>query len=371
VSDCKKISVFFIGPLPPPLGGIATYCEDYLRTNLPSEFDITFCQTMLIKGAFGSKGLIRLVLRCFNSFAVMVMWIWRLMCKHPDIAHIPTNSYAGFYEKSVLVFLARIFGVRTAIHIHGGGFKDFYTGLSGFKQKTVRFLLNLNFRVIVLSKEWQFFFESIGISSDRIVVLTNSVFIPDIPAHNKNAGETVVLFMSRLEKQKGIYELIDVIKRRNEKLSSCRYILAGPKTSEWPEISNRIADAGLSDNIDIPGPLVGKDKEEAYQNADIYVLQSYTEGMPIGLLEAMSYGLVCITTPVGGIPRVVQNMHNGILVEPGNADALENALEYLIANPELRDKLGKEARKTVSVYYNWEKRADEIKKLYLEMAQKN
>lgn len=359
------------GSLPPPLGGMATYCEDYLRTNLPSEFDITFCHTMLIEGAFSRKGLIRLVLRCFNSVAIMVMWIWRLMCKHPDIAHILTNSYAGFYERSVLVFLARIFGVRTAIHIHGGGFKDFYTGLSGFNQKAVRFLLNLNSRVIVLSKEWQFFFESIGISSDRIVVLTNSVFIPEIPAHNKNAEKTVVLFMSRLEKQKGIYELIDVINRRNEKLSSCRYILAGPKTSEWPEISNRIAIAGLSSNIELPGPLVGREKEKAYQNADIYVLQSYIEGMPIGLLEAMSYGLVCITTPVGGIPQVIQHMHNGILIEPGNADALEKALEYLIANLELRRKIGKEARETVSVYYNWEKRADEIKNLYLDMVQRN
>ncbi len=355
------------GPLPPPLGGIAAYCQDFLGTNLPSEFDITFCRSTLIKSVFTTKGVIRFVLRCFVSFVTMVVWIWQLICKQPNIAHVHTNSYKGFYEKAVFALFARMLGAGTVLHIHGGGFKDFYTNTSGTMRKIIRLLLNANSRVIVLSEQSRSFFESIGIHSRRIVVLSNCVFMPNISLRNKNADQIVILFMSRLEKNKGIHELIDVIKRRNQKLSNCKYVLAGPRTSEWTELSNRIDNAAPASNIEVPGPLVGKEKEYAYQNADIYVLQSYVEGMPIGLLEAMSYGLVCITTPVGGIPSVVQNMHNGILIEPGNAHDLQNALELLVADPELRDKIGRQARETVNRHYNWDKRADQINKFYLDI----
>jgi glycosyltransferase involved in cell wall biosynthesis len=136
---------------------------------------------------------------------------------------------------------------------------------------------------------------------------------------------------------------------------------------EWNEIAERVASLNLSESVEMPGSVVGESKEGAYKQADIYVLPSYAEGMPIGLLEAMSYGLVCITTPVGGIPEVIQDGQNGVLIPPGDTKALTEVLDRLICEPDLRFRLGREARATIEREYNWIERANQIKELYLDM----
>ncbi len=370
MKEQKTISVLFSGPLPPPLGGMTTYCQDYLRSNLSSEFNIIFCRSNLIKGTYEVKGLCSFVLRCLNSVVMMIVWVWRLICKHPDIAHVHTNSYVGFYKRGILTILARMFGTRTILHVHGAWFDKFYDKSSWFMQRLIRYLLNANSVVVVLSEEWEdFFMDTIGVQSDRLVVIHNSVFLPNVNVTGpiEDSDRLTILFLSLFEKRKGIYELVDVIANRRQLLKKYRFVLAGPKNTEWDIVAKRINQLNLSDSVEMPGPLVEDAKDRAYRESDIYVLQSYAEGMPLGLLEAMSYGLVCITTPVGGIPQVVQDMHNGILIEPGNVDALENTLERLAADPALRDELGKRALETVKMDYNWEKRAEDIKKLYLDI----
>ena len=263
-----------------------------------------------------------------------------------------------------------MFGTRTILHVHGAWFDKFYGKSNWFMQRLIRYLLNANSVVVVLSEEWEdFFMDTIGVQSDRLVVIHNSVFLPNVNVTGpiEDSDRLTILFLSLFEKRKGIYELVDVIANRRQLLKKYRFVLAGPKNTEWDIVAKRINQLNLSDSVEMPGPLVEDAKDRAYRESDIYVLQSYAEGMPLGLLEAMSYGLVCITTPVGGIPQVVQDMHNGILIEPGNVDALENTLERLAADPALRDELGKRALETVKMDYNWEKRAEDIKKLYLDI----
>jgi glycosyltransferase involved in cell wall biosynthesis len=82
--------------------------------------------------------------------------------------------------------------------------------------------------------------------------------------------------------------------------------------------------------------------------ADVFVLPSYNEGLPMALLEAMSWGLPVITTPVGGIPEVVSNTQNGLLVTPGDIQQLSEAMQSLIKEEKLRLSLGSAARISVA-----------------------
>jgi glycosyltransferase involved in cell wall biosynthesis len=77
------------------------------------------------------------------------------------------------------------------------------------------------------------------------------------------------------------------------------------------------------------------------------VLPSYNEGLPMALLEAMSHGLPCITTKVGGIPELIKDEENGMLIDAGDIGALESKISYLIKNETVRQKIGERARETV------------------------
>jgi len=369
VATGKKTSVLINGPLPPQTGGMETYCQDYLRTNLSAQYSISHCRAILIGSILKTRGPVRFALRCLNSLAITCVWMVMLVIKRPAIVHVHTNSYAGFYVKCGLTLLGRLVGAKTVLHMHGGGFKDFYRSKGRLSSWLIRRLICVNSAMIVLSEEWRQFFLSIGIPGEKLCVMTNAVFVPEAPNRAGNSEYVTVLFMSRFEKSKGIRELLDVIERKDDFLRRCRFVMAGPKTHDWTAVSERVAQTEMSGQVEMPGLLRGERKHRAYQDADIYLLQSYAEGMPIGLLEAMSYGLACITTSVGGIPDVIQDEDNGLLIPPGDSDALADTLEHLVKDDALRRRLGARGRETVEKRFDWNVRAEEISRFYQTLLQ--
>ena len=366
MNKSKKKTVMVSGPLPPPLGGMETYCQDYLRTNIPVDFKILFCRCILIKQVAEAKGSWGFFLRCINRALTLVVWFFMLVVKRPDIVHVHTNSGTGFYARGLMTLWAKKFGAKAILHMHGAEFKEFYNAMEPQKKERTKFYLKANSCLVVLSKEWRDFFVSIGIAPDKIVIMTNSVFMPEL-SEKKTKDKLTALYLSRIEKRKGVFELIDAIDSNSGLKEKFRFVIAGPKTDSYEEINQRVKSWGLSDYVEMPGPLVGVDKHVAYSNADVYLLQSFAEGMPIGLLEAMSYGLVCISTPVGGIPDVIQDRQNGLLIEQGNSKALADTLNLLADDSDLRGVLGKQARKTIEERYNWDARASDLSELYLEL----
>lgn len=365
----KKLSILVSGPLPPPLGGMETYCQDYLKTNIPTDFDITFCRCTLIKQIHEAKGFLGVAIRFLNRLLTLIVWLYMLIVKRPDIVHVHTNSGFGFYARGLMALLAERCGAKAILHMHGAEFKEFYNSMSqSRKERTIRFL-NANSILVVLSQEWLKFFVSIGISPDKIVVETNSVFLPEIVEDKIINNKLTVLYLSRIEKRKGVYELIDCIKNNPEIQNKFSFVIAGPKTHGFDEIHEMVESFGLSNFVTLPGPLVSEEKDAAYRNADLYVLQSFAEGMPIGLLEAMSYGLVCITTPVGGIPDVIHHRENGFLIPPGDPKALAETLQMIGSNSDLRNYVSKQARKTIEQKYNWKNRANALSELYLKLVE--
>lgn len=356
------------GPLPPPLGGMGSYCADYLKTSLVSDFDVTFCRSTVVRAIHRTRGLLCRLLRVVNMFCITAVWLAMLIVKRRDVAHIHTNSYAGFYIRAALGVWARIFFVPTVLHIHGAEFKEFYRGRSRPAKWLVRRFLNANSRVIVLSEQWREFFSSIGVSDSRLVVMTNSVFLPELTPRDRSADKISVVFMSLFEKRKGVLDIVDAVAGSATLKDSCRFVLAGPKKQEWDTVAKQVAERALSEVIELPGAVIDDAKAEAYRDAEIYLLPSYAEGLPIGLLEAMSYGLACVTTPVGGIPDLVDDGENGLLVPPGDVGALAAAIERLVADEGLRRRLGQSARETVERGYAWQARACELGQLYRELA---
>jgi glycosyltransferase involved in cell wall biosynthesis len=122
-------------------------------------------------------------------------------------------------------------------------------------------------------------------------------------------------------------------------------ILAG--NGRISELRELVRTAGLESTVVVRDWLDPAQRDEALAQADVYVLPSLNEGLPMGMLEAMSWGLAVITSAVGGIPEVISNESNGVLVPPGDVSSIAEAMQRMITDRELRSRLSIAARESV------------------------
>ena len=120
----------------------------------------------------------------------------------------------------------------------------------------------------------------------------------------------------------------------------------------------------LENSIIFTGKISPEIIQKYYQMADIFTLPSYTEGLPLVVIEAMACGLPVVVSTVGGIPELVKDGNNGFLVPPKDSFSLNEKLEILVNNEELRKKIGTKALETVDDEFNIDKKVDKMINMY-------
>jgi colanic acid/amylovoran biosynthesis glycosyltransferase len=144
---------------------------------------------------------------------------------------------------------------------------------------------------------------------------------------------------------------------------SCRLIGSGP---DRDMLARRIRDAGLEERVVLAGPRTRTEIAEALRSADCLVApsvptrQGRREGIPVVLMEAMSCGLPVVASAISGIPELVEDRVSGLLVPPGDARAIADALRMLEADPLLRERLGRAARRRVLAEFDLDASAAEL-----------
>lgn len=304
-----------------PKGGIAVVLNSYSR--IFPEFNI-------IVNSNGKNAIANLLQLLYSLVATTLRLIF---CRNIRIVHIHTASYNSFKRSVLFISLAKFFKRKVVIHIHGGGFKEYYEKNTSFVHKN---LLKCD-TIIALTEYWKEFFEGLGF--ENVIVVPNVVDSPTIQERKCDDGKTHILYLGLITKAKGIFDLIDTIYEHKEELNG-KIILHIGGNGETATLQSIINECGLSKIVRFEGWVSGDKKVELLNNTDVFILPSYTEGLPISILEAMSYRLPVISTPVGGIPEVVRDGENGFLIKPGDKDALHNAIVRLANDEELREKMG-------------------------------
>ncbi len=252
--------------------------------------------------------------------------------KNVKILHLHTAADGSFYRKSLLVKLGHRMGRKVVLHVHASRFKDFYNEASIKKKQRILKTLNSVDVLIVLSVSWKEWFTSLGVSQSKIVVLHNITSYPvKIDSARVNDGKVHFLFMGEIGQRKGVFDILRaLVKHRKELEGKLELRIGGNKNEE--ELKKAIQDGCLQNMVKFEGWVGGDKKLQLLNWADVFILPSFNEGLPISILEAMSYGHPVISTPVGGIPEVVENGRNGILVTPGNENEIFDAMYYYISN---------------------------------------
>lgn len=162
----------------------------------------------------------------------------------------------------------------------------------------------------------------------------------------EEANRTDILCVGRLTPAKGQALLVEALKLLVDQGKSVLLHLVGDGP-ERRQLVQQVCEQGLQDRVVFHGALNPQATLEAYAKADIFALASFAEGLPVVLMEAMSREIPCVAPAIHGIPELIQNEENGLLVIPADALALANALARLIDSPTLRSKLGKAGRRTI------------------------
>lgn len=138
---------------------------------------------------------------------------------------------------------------------------------------------------------------------------------------------------------------------------SCTLIGDGPERSSLEALSSQL---GLNKSVVFLGALAHQPTLSEVSQADVFVLASFAEGLPVALMEAMALGVPCVSTTIAAIPELIEHNRNGLLVPPANPEALFRALLRLANDSRLRSQLGQKARETVEAQYNLARNLDSL-----------
>lgn len=274
---------------------------------------------------------------------------WRLIWdRRIKIVHIHTAAGGSFDKHAYYAFLAKLMGRKVIMHSHASRFRVWYEELSeAHRRKVLRVLSQLD-RLIVLSQSWREFFISIGMDANRICVLNNITDPPEGKKVPRKDQEPVrLLFLGEIGPRKGVFDLLKAMSLIQQSSPGAALLEIGGNKME-KELRDAITSQQLENCVHFNGFVSGEAKKELLRRSDVFVLPSYNEGLPISILEAMSYGCAIISTPVGGIPEVVKG--NGVLVEPGDIKGIADAVLRL-RHPDICMQMSAASQRVVRDYY--------------------
>jgi glycosyltransferase involved in cell wall biosynthesis len=175
----------------------------------------------------------------------------------------------------------------------------------------------------------------------------------------------VVLCVGRVSRNKGLHYLILAASELKKEIDDLFILIVGPSSdiSYKNSLTNLAGSTGTSDIVHFADNVPDDDLVSLYSRADLFVLPSEQETLPLVVLEAMASGCPVIATSVGGIPEIITSRKNGLLVKPSNVEGIIQGIRMLLNDDNLRRRIGEQGRKTAGEY-SWDKIARRVLAVY-------
>ncbi len=355
--------VLVVGPPVNQIGGMATVVHQMLSLDFEGEFNLAcFSTTLQTAGRRNSlDSVIRHAMQCTKLARAVAKENVRLV-------HLHTCSGFSFYRSILDLLVAKRCGCRTILHVHGAAFDEFHAHGGGVRRRWIRWGLEQADCVVALSKHWLQVLQSMAPRAN-VFALPNAVAVPDRKPLEPHDGPLRLLFLARMDDWKGVADLLSACEVLRNNRMAFELVLAGPPGTAGNEatLPQQIQSRNLGAEVRYVGPVDGAAKEALFEWAEVLVLPSWHEGMPLSLLEAMAHGLTVVATSVGAIPEVVHSGINGILVPPHRPDELARAMADLNSRPDLRKLLGAAAKSTVERQFSLDRFKSGLAGIYRQL----
>lgn len=278
-----------------------------------------------------------------------LLLIYKILNLRPAIFHYAITSNWNFVKSLFFLKTAKKLGTKKVVgHLHGGSFDIFLQNLSNKKKIRAIRLLNSIDVIIVASVYWKDFLLDNDINT-LIMVVNNPIdnsYVRRINQQKPIIRNNRFLFVGSIGKRKGFYDIIDVSTKLNDKFI-LDAIGAGDKKNDLNKINSLIKKYGLISKINIvqSEKMTLEEKVHYFSNEGVFLFPSHNENFPLVILEAACAGIPIISTRVGAIPEFFTHMENIYFVEPGDLNQIEEAIKFMIKNPNEKIKLGNAAKK--------------------------
>ncbi len=338
-----KNSLVFLAP--GGIGGVATQVELFNQTTSDLGFDAYLFKTTEAQGVRSIFQLWRLV-----PFARL------LSSKKPDVCYIPLASKGSFYRKFLYSLVARLYSVPYVIHVHGGGFADFFYSQTTLGKRFMKLLFQKSMHVFLLhSGQTAMVSEILGtLATSKVSILPNGVNIKNegINYNSPKSDEAVRgIFIGDVTLRKGIGSLLNLnsyFARVNVKFEIVGKIHPDVKVLLSRHTKNSLG------NFAFLGALSHDEAMSRLERAHFLVLPSKIENFPNVILEAFSHGVPVMATDVGAIAEMIENGKNGWLLSSiVEAEAeLMRATDLLVSQKRSLDTYSFNAKLRAEKKYN-------------------
>ena len=293
-------------------------------------------------GARGEKGNLCIIVRMLKDY---LGFFRKLRRGNYDLVHLnPSLGSKAIVRDGIFLLIAKAMGKKVIVFMHGWN--------NRFERVLRQYFLSL-FRMtyfkadafIVLSSEFRDKLVDMGYQNlvfTETTVVDETIFTrtnEEIARSRKPAqnGKFNILFLSRIEREKGIYEAIDAFIILKSSHHSATLTIAGDG-GELSNVRTYVIYRGI-EGVEFTGYIRGEAKKNVFARADAYLFPTYGEGMPISVLEAMAYGLPVITRPVGGIKDFFEDGKMGFVTDSLSPEVFSQMLEKIVGDQELRSRI--------------------------------
>ena len=343
-------------------GGIRAVIENHIQAGVYSGYRHYYIASHDEVGAMKRIGL---------AIGALLRVTSLILRKKVNICHLHGSMKGSIYRKSLFVFICRLLGCKVIFHLHGSEFAKTYDKAGSIYRSLVRYVLNHSDSVFVLSQYWKSYVSSISENPD-IRIINN---FPS-PEFEKLYGQkdfslsqiVELLFLGYIGQRKGIYDLVEAVQLlKAEGVSGFRVTVGG--NGEVEKLRALITEKGLDDYFNVIGWVTGERKYQLLKSSDLLLLPSHNEGLPIAILEALCAGLAVLSTRVGGIPDAICDERYGLLVEPGQPQALAEAISRYLETDGLIEQVARNARELYDKVYSSRTNVKLIRSVYDSLVQ--
>ena len=275
-----------------------------------------------------------------NMTALCIIWRYGIVHFHT----VPDRN--GLLIQLPILLMAWAGRKRIIMHVHMGNQLADHTHNRLFK-----WCLRRAHRIVLLAPKWKRMFEeSYADITTPVTVVYNAVEkVPEVKPEEKRP---IIMMAAYLNDNKAPDVLLKAWKKLEAKYPQWKVEILG--NGEVERFRRMAEEMGLKERVDFKGYVTGMEKEALFRETSIYCMCSYEEGFPMVVLEAWMHGMALVTTPVGGLPDVLEEGRNALTFPFGDADALAEQLERLMADEDLRKQIAGFSRRFAVQHFSTE-----------------
>lgn len=308
--------------------------------------------------------------RASGAFLRIFKFLYFLIINRPSTILVFSASGASFFEKGLMIIFGKIFRTKTILAPRGGPLID-EISKNKLTRYFFRFIVSCSNYVICQGAFWKEHFGAVvnNNSNSKLVTIPNwinSARYENLKKKvvNGDSNEINILFMGWMQVEKGVHDLFDALLRADFERYKVKVNFLGDG-KERNKLKERAVSEIYSKNLcfNFPGWVHGEEKLEYLCKADIFVLPSYSEGMPNSLMEAMAAGIASISTNVGSVPDLIEHEINGILINPKDINALSYAIKLLVNDQDKRDVFALKSKEKIRQHHSLDSAVDSFKRI--------